>query len=88
MQAIYFIVIHVISVDAPIVLVLDLVKGRAVPSMGPLPDATGEDAGVVDALPNQPQGEGLVLNVAVRNQQQIPDASGRGQQAQAAQGFP
>lgn len=54
----------------------------------PPPEAAGEEAAAAGAVPEQPQGELGVLHVAVRQQQEVPDAAGRGQQAEGPQGPP
>lgn len=52
------------------------------------PEAACEEAAVLSVVSEQLQGELCVLDVAVRQQQQVPDASGRRQQAERSQGPP
>lgn len=52
------------------------------------PEAAGEEAAVLHAVPEQLQGQLGVLDVTVGQQQQVPDAPGRRQQAEGLQGPP
>lgn len=52
------------------------------------PETAGEEAAVLHAVPEQLQGQLGVLDVTVRQQQQVSDAPGRRQQAQGPQGPP
>lgn len=52
------------------------------------PEATGEEATVLSIVSEQLQGELGVLDVAVRQQQQVPDAARWRQQAERSQGTP
>lgn len=52
------------------------------------PEAAAEQAAALSVVPEQLQGELRVLDVAVRQQQQVPDAAGRRQQAESSQGPP
>lgn len=52
------------------------------------PEAAGEEAAVLHAVPEQLQGQLRVLDVTVRQQQQVSDAPGRRQQAEGPQGPP
>lgn len=47
-----------------------------------LPEAAGEEAAVLSVLSEQLQGDRSVLDVAVRQQQQVTDAGGWRQQAE------
>lgn len=52
------------------------------------PEAAGEESAVPDVVPDQPQGHGCVLDVAVGEQQQVPHPARRRQQAEGLQGAP
>lgn len=52
------------------------------------PEAAGEESAVSHAVPDQPQGHGRVLDVAVGKQQQVPQAARRRQQVEGLQGAP
>lgn len=52
------------------------------------PEAAGEEAAVLHAVPEQLQGQLGVLDVTVGQQQQVPDAPGRRQQTEGLQGPP
>lgn len=52
------------------------------------PEAAGEEASVLHAGPEQLQGQLGVLDVAVGQQQQVPEAAGGRQQAEVPQGPP
>lgn len=52
------------------------------------PEAAGEEAAVLGVVSEQPQGELGVLDVSVRQQQQVPEAARRRQQAESSQGPP
>lgn len=52
------------------------------------PEAAGEESAVPDVVPDQPQGHGRVLDVAVGEQQQVPHPARRRQQAEGLQGAP
>lgn len=52
------------------------------------PEAAGEQAAVLSVVSEQLQGELRALDVAVRQQHQVPDAAGRRQQAESPQGPP
>lgn len=52
------------------------------------PDAAGEESTVPDVVPDQLQGRRRILDVSVGEQQQVPQAAGRRQQAEGLQGAP
>lgn len=52
------------------------------------PEAAAEEAAVLSVVPEQLQGERGVLDVAVGDQQQVPHAARRRQQAESPQGPP
>lgn len=65
-----------------------LAKRPGVTAESSPPEAAGEESAVPDVVPEQPQGHGRVLDVAVGEQQQVPHAARRRQQAEVLQGAP
>lgn len=52
------------------------------------PEAAGEESAVSNAVPDQLQRHGRILDVAVGKQQQVPQAARRRQQVESLQGAP